>query len=112
MPDEWWERWEGKSRRFVGNGKPKEGREVWTFEQRFEDAIQAPRRRRGTEGMDEEERDALFDMVRGMLVFRPGDRLSASQVLTTEWMRKWAIPEAEKTWARKLLCNDRSSGNS
>lgn len=102
MPDEWWETWEGKSKRFIGKGKPKEGREVWTFEQRFEDAIQAPRRRRGTEGMDKEERDALFEMVRGMLVFRPGDRLSASQVLRTEWMRKWAIPEAEKTWGRKF----------
>ncbi|KAH7175881.1 kinase domain-containing protein [Dactylonectria macrodidyma] len=109
MPDEWWETWEGRSKRFIGNGKPKEGREVWTFDQRFEDAIQAPRRRRGTDGIGEEERDALFEMMKGMLVFRPGDRLSASQVLRTEWMRKWAIPEAEKTWGRKLLCNSQSS---
>ncbi|KAK1767745.1 kinase domain-containing protein [Phialemonium atrogriseum] len=112
MPDEWWEAWEGRSKHFIGNGKPKEGREVWTFDQRFEDTIQAPRRRKETEGMDKEERDALFEMVRGMLVFRPGDRLSASQVLRTEWMRKWAIPEAEKTWGQKLLCNNRSSRNS
>lgn len=62
--------------------------------------------------MDKEERDALVEMVRGMLVFRPGDRLSASQVLRTEWMRKWAIPEAEKTWGQKLLYNNRSSRNS
>jgi serine/threonine protein kinase len=112
MPGEWWERWEGRGERFIGNGKPKEGREVWTFDRRFEDAILAPRRRRGTEGMGEEERDAFFEMVRGMLVFKPGDRLSARQVLATEWMRKWAIPEAEKSWARKLLCNGRPFGNS
>jgi serine/threonine protein kinase len=111
MPGEWWER-EGRGKRFIGNGKPKEGREVWTFDRRFEDAILAPRRRRGTEGMGEEERDAFFEMVRGMLVFKPGDRLSARQVLATEWMRKWAIPEAEKSWARKLLCNGRPFGNS
>lgn len=97
MPDEWWETWEKRSKGFIRNGELIEGREVWTFDQRFEDAIQAPRRRRGVEGMDGEERDALFDIVRGMLVFRPGDRLSASQVLQTEWMRKWAVPEAEKT---------------
>ena len=103
MPDEWWETWEGRSKRFIANGKPKEGREVWTFDQRFEDGILAPRRRRGTEEMDREEWDALFEMIRGMLVFRPGDRLSASQLLRTDWMRKWAIPEAEKTWGPKLL---------
>lgn len=102
MPVEWWETWEGRSKQFAGNGQPKEGREVWTFDQRFEDAIQAPRRRRGTEVMDDEERDALFAMIRGMLLFRPEDRMSASQVLRTEWMRKWALPEAEKTWERKL----------
>ncbi|KAB5562700.1 kinase domain-containing protein [Coniochaeta sp. 2T2.1] len=88
MPDEWWETWEGRSKYFIGNGKPNEGREVWTFDQRFEDAI----RRQDGEGEQ-----------------RPGDRLSASQVLRTEWMRKWAIPDAEKTWGRKLLCNNRSS---
>ncbi|QPG97341.1 hypothetical protein C2857_006169 [Epichloe festucae Fl1] len=100
MPDEWWETWQGRSKGFVGNGKPKEGRETCTFDQRFEDAIQAPRRWRGMEVMGEEERNALFQMVKGMLVFRPEDRLSVRQVLQTDWMRKWAIPEAEKTWGR------------
>lgn len=103
MPDEWWERWEARSKWFVRNGNANEGRNVWTFGQRFEDAIQMPRRRRGWEVMGEEERDALFNMIRGMLVFRPCDRLSASAVLQTEWMRKWAIPEAEKTWGRATL---------
>ncbi|KAK6841198.1 hypothetical protein PG987_002058 [Apiospora arundinis] len=101
MPDEWWQTWREKgSKWFVGNGKPKEGRHVWTFDQRFEDAIQAPRRRKGTELIGDEERMALFEMIRGMLVFRPGDRLSASRVLRTEWMRKWAVPEAEETWGQ------------
>jgi serine/threonine protein kinase len=110
MPDEWWKTWEAKSKRFVDNGKPKEGRVVWTFDQRFEDAIQAPRRRRGMECMDDKERDALFDMIKGMLVFRPGGRITADQVLRSEWMREWAIPEAEKTWGltllRKSKCED------
>lgn len=101
MPDEWWQTWEEKrSKWFVGNGKPKEGRHVWTFDQRFEDAIQAPRQRTGTEVIGDEERIALFEMIRGMLIFRPGDRLSASRVLRTEWMRKWAVPEAEETWGQ------------
>ncbi|KAK8061438.1 protein kinase-like protein [Apiospora phragmitis] len=112
MPDEWWETWEKGSKWFVGNGKPKEGRHVWTFDQRFEDAIQAPRRRMGTEVIGEEERDALFEMIRGMLVFKPGDRLSASRVLRTEWMRKWAVPEAEKTWGQAWPCSSSSARSS
>lgn len=111
MPDEWWETWEGKSKRFSENGKPKKGREVWTFDERFQDAIQEPRRRRGLEVMNDSERDALFKMIRGMLVFKPGDRLSAEEVLRSDWMRTYAIPEAEKTWGRKLLCNDLASTN-
>ncbi|KAK1598925.1 kinase domain-containing protein [Colletotrichum navitas] len=111
MPNEWWETWEGRSKRFSENGRPKEGREVWTFDQRFQDAIQEPRRRRGLEAMSDSERDALFKMIRGMLVFKPGDRLSAEEVLRSDWMRTYAISEAEKTWGRKLLCNDLSLTN-
>ncbi|OBR06973.1 Protein kinase domain protein [Colletotrichum higginsianum IMI 349063] len=111
MPDEWWETWEGKPKRFSENGKPRKGREVWTFDERFQDAIQEPRRRRGLEAMDDSERDALFKMIRGMLVFKPGDRLSAEEVLRSDWMRTYAIPEAEKTWGRKLFCNDLASTN-
>ncbi|GKT59583.1 protein kinase domain-containing protein [Colletotrichum tofieldiae] len=109
MPDEWWEAWEGRSKRFSENGKPKKGREVWTFDQRFQDAIQEPRSRRGLEVMNDSERDSLFKMIRGMLAFKPGDRLSAEEVLRSDWMRACAIPEAEKTWGRRLLCNDLSS---
>jgi serine/threonine protein kinase len=53
--------------------------------------------------MGEDERDALFELVRGMLVFRPSDRLSASQVLESEWMRKWALPKARESWGQEVL---------
>ncbi|KAF6793394.1 protein kinase domain-containing protein [Colletotrichum sojae] len=111
LPDEWWEAWEGKTKQFSENGKPREGREVWTFDQRFHDAIQEPRRRRGLEAMSDPERDALFEMIRGMLVFKPGGRLRAEEVLRSDWMRTYAIPEAGETWGRRLLCDDLSSIN-
>ncbi|KAF6828691.1 protein kinase domain-containing protein [Colletotrichum plurivorum] len=109
MPEDWWEAWEGRSKRFRENGKPKEGRELWTFEQRFHDAIQEPRRRRGLEAMGDAERDALFEMIRGMLVFKPGGRLSAEEVLRSDWMRTYAIPEAEKTCGDDLSSTNRRS---
>ncbi|GJC92837.1 protein kinase domain protein [Colletotrichum higginsianum] len=100
LPPEWWEKWGTRSRRFAGNGKPKEGRLAWSWDQRFEDSIQEPRRDEGMETLDERERDALFDMVRWMLAFRPEDRPSARQVLETAWMKNWAIPARDKTWER------------
>ncbi|CDM34554.1 unnamed protein product [Penicillium roqueforti FM164] len=42
------------------------------------------------------ERDALFSISRPMLSFRPENRPSAQQVLESEWMVKWALPEYEK----------------
>lgn len=99
MPNEWWDEFEAeaKAESFDGNGRPKPGRGVWTFEQRFEDSIQQPRREDGMEIITEEEKKAIFQMIRGMLKFRPAERLTAKQVLDTEWMRKWALPEAEKS---------------
>ncbi|WQF77233.1 Putative protein kinase [Colletotrichum destructivum] len=98
LPPEWWEKWETRSRKFAGNGKPKEGRLAWSWDQRFEDSIQEPGHDEGMETLDERERDALFDMVRWMLAFRPEDRPSARQVLETAWMKNWAIPARDKTW--------------
>ncbi|KAK7414473.1 hypothetical protein QQX98_006659 [Neonectria punicea] len=98
LPLEWWEKWEGRSTKFTGNGQPEEGRSVRSWDQRFEDSIQEPHRGKGMETLDEEEREVLSEMVRWMLAFRPHDQPSAKQVLGTAWMRNWAIPECEKTW--------------
>ena len=98
LPAQWWVKWEARTIKFNENGQPKEGRDPWTFDQRFEDSIQEPRRREGMATMDEEERVALFEMIRWMLAYRPGERPSAKQVLETSWMRNWAIPDCEKTW--------------
>ncbi|KAH7375207.1 kinase domain-containing protein [Plectosphaerella cucumerina] len=86
MPDEWWQKWESKTKTqsFTENGVPKPGRDVWTFERRFEDSNQKPRKEEGMEVLGDDERRALFDLIRSMLRFRPGDRMSASQVLEAE----------------------------
>lgn len=46
---------------------------------------------------DEEEIAAILTLTRRMLVFRPEDRLTAEEVLQSEWMVKWALPEFYKT---------------
>lgn len=71
------------------------GRSPWTWDQRFEDSIQEPRREKGMTTICEGERADLFEMVRPMLAFRPEQRPSAQQVLRSSWMRNWAAPAGE-----------------
>ena len=98
FPPEWWSAWEARSKRFTEDGQPKAGRNPWTWDQRFEESIQESRREEGMEPMGEDERDAMFEMIRWMLSYKPSERPSAQQVLGTTWMRDWGIPECERTW--------------
>ncbi|TLD08322.1 uncharacterized protein PgNI_07730 [Pyricularia grisea] len=97
LPVEWWEKWEARSKWFVENGRPIEGRDTsWTWEKRFEHS-QRPRSEKGTELMSVEEKSAFFKMLRSMLVFRPGARPIAERVLECDWIQKWAVPSYERT---------------
>lgn len=100
LPDEWWDRWDSKTKAnsFHGNGEPRLGRGAGDLEQRFQSSIQKPRREAGMELISEDEKDALFEMIKGMLRFRPCERMTAPQVLESRWMREWALPEAKKSW--------------
>jgi len=82
--------------RFTKNGEPKNGQPCWSCEDRFEDSVQEPRWEKGMSAINEVERDALFAILRSMLVFRPKNRPTAKQVLGSEWMVKWTLPEFDK----------------
>ncbi|KAK4149980.1 kinase-like domain-containing protein [Chaetomidium leptoderma] len=101
LPTEWWDKWEASSNYFTkagAHGHPIEGRCVWSWDRRFEEWIQNPRLEEGMATPDGREKEAFFAMVRWMLTFKPGDRPRAKQVLETEWMREWALPECGKVW--------------
>ncbi|KAF5595214.1 kinase domain-containing protein [Fusarium pseudocircinatum] len=100
LPQVWWD---AKSDGFEEDGQPKGQREFWSLERRFHMNFQDPRMEEGTEQMDDDESHAFLDMIKGMLRFRPEERMTADQVLRSEWMSKWALPLAEKAWERKLL---------
>ncbi|KAF5970196.1 hypothetical protein FBULB1_9823 [Fusarium bulbicola] len=103
LPQEWWEKWEAKLDGFEEDGQPKGQREFWSLERRFQIHFPDPRMEEGTEQMDNDESHAFLDMIKGMLRFRPEERMTTDQVLRSEWMSKWALPLAEKAWERKLL---------
>lgn len=48
------------------------------------------------EEVGNEEKAALFAILKGMLAFRPRERLTAEEVLESGWMKEWALPELEK----------------
>ncbi|GKZ33429.1 hypothetical protein AbraIFM66950_003285 [Aspergillus brasiliensis] len=96
LPPEWWERWEARHGNFTGDGRPLKRNPYRSWGDRFEDSVQQPRQEVKMPLFDEEEREAIFAMLRPMLAFRPEHRSTTKQILESEWMVQWALPEYEK----------------
>ncbi|KAI1024300.1 hypothetical protein LB504_005524 [Fusarium proliferatum] len=91
LPDEWWNKWEARSRWFMEDGSHKNGGCPDRLEGRFDSSIQDPRRKRGMEILGEKESHAFREMIRWMLSYSPGDRPTAEQPLKTDWVKYWAM---------------------
>ncbi|OQE18054.1 hypothetical protein PENFLA_c022G10831 [Penicillium flavigenum] len=79
MPPSWWMHWRERGQFFDDDGRPKEGRYVWPgIEEAFEEA-------------------AIIDLMRRMFAFRPEERPIIQEVLQSDWMVKWALPELERS---------------
>lgn len=95
LPPDWRKHWEQPSKEEISmdEGIPRRpigDRETWPpLEKAFEEFVQKYRRKR------EEETQAIFDLMRGMLHFRPEERLTIDEVLRSKWMVKWALPQLE-----------------
>lgn len=99
MPLSWWNAWEERSQFFDNDGHPKEGRHVWLpINEAFEDGVQKYRRKSSrVDEFSREETVAILDLMRRMLSFRPEDRPTAEEVLQSEWMVKWVLPDFERS---------------
>ncbi|KAJ5116178.1 hypothetical protein N7456_000526 [Penicillium angulare] len=100
LPPEWWNAWKARGKKFSQDGKPinRERDPYQSWEDWFEYCVQKPREAERMPRIEPAERDALFSMLKSMLSFKPEDRPSAKEVLESEWMVKWALPECEKVW--------------
>lgn len=65
------------------------------FEEAFE-VVQKYRRKRVCES-DMEEAAAIIDSMRRMFVFQLEERPTIQEVLQSDWMVKWALPELERS---------------
>ncbi|KAL4946033.1 hypothetical protein BDV06DRAFT_235595 [Aspergillus oleicola] len=98
LPLDWWEKWEERSKFFEATGHLLGNRYPWgSLGEGFENHVQKYWREDDVGELGEDEAAAILDLMRRMLKFRPGERISADEVLQSEWMVKWALPAYEKT---------------
>ncbi|EGC47658.1 protein kinase [Histoplasma capsulatum var. duboisii H88] len=94
MPLDWWERWDERGQFFNQDGHPREDRDVWPrIDEAFEEDVQKYRRKREMGEFGRDETAAILDLIRQMLAFRPDERPTAEDILKSEWMVKWALPD-------------------
>lgn len=99
LPKSWRDQWERPVKEEdCKNGmisrQPTGDREIWpSLEDAFEESVQKFRRRQEAAGtFEEKETQAILDLMRSMLKFRPGERWTIEEVLNSEWMVDWALP--------------------
>jgi len=104
FPRKWRKHWEqvGEKDEYADDEIPRQPtgeREMWpSLENAFEEFVQKYRRKREAAGtFEEEETQAILELIRGMLRFRPEERLTVSEVLRSKWMVNWALPQLEKS---------------
>ncbi|OJJ51295.1 hypothetical protein ASPZODRAFT_148598 [Penicilliopsis zonata CBS 506.65] len=99
LPCDWWQKWDARKRWFTEEAKRTAEGAGRSLENRFVSSIQKPRRGSAMEEVGDAEKSALLTMFRGMLAFRPNERLTATEILESEWMVRWALPAPEKVAA-------------
>lgn len=98
MPSKWWDNWGKRSDHFDENQQRLNTRMAcWTsMEHAFEAGVQSHRKDLNMGEFGEEETTAILKLMRQMLAYRPQDRPTAEEILHSEWMIKWAVPELER----------------
>ncbi|KAB8670375.1 hypothetical protein FH972_026288 [Carpinus fangiana] len=96
LPVSWWEKWKARDEYFTAQCTPTKGRNPLPLNQRFEVSSQEIRKERGWPVMSSEEKRAFLSMIRSMFSFIPEDRPNIQQVIGSEWMQEWALPEYRK----------------
>ncbi|OAL56707.1 protein kinase [Pyrenochaeta sp. DS3sAY3a] len=102
FPQSWRKQWERPYENSMDSTdviprKPAGEREEWpSLESAFEEFVQKYRRKREATGIfEEEETQTILELIRGMLKFRPEERMTIKEVLSSKWMVDWALPELE-----------------
>ncbi|KAK2758249.1 hypothetical protein FQN54_004094 [Arachnomyces sp. PD_36] len=93
LPLEWWEAWDARLKWFNEDGVKELGGVGRPWADRFKYSVQEPRLECGMDEMSREENAALFAMLKPMMAFKPWERPTAENIIASDWMRNWALPE-------------------
>ena len=96
LPHDWWQKWDARQRWFNEEGERTSGRAGRTLTDRFVDSVQLPRQEQAVEHVGQAEKTAILNKLRGMLTYMPDKRLTAAEVMESEWMLRWAPPVLER----------------
>lgn len=98
LPRRWWEKWDARGQFFDEEGRSVQGENKSpVLSEAFDDWVQKYRKKMDVGVFKEEERQAFLELVRGMLAFEPGRRLTAREVLGSEWVVNWAMKDFEQS---------------
>ena len=96
-PQEWFKRWRARDKFMTEDGqwdiKPP-SRRTGVFLPLSERVEEISASRKGD--FTDEEKDDLLRMLEGMLAWKPSERITAEELLTSAWMQKWGKPAAAK----------------
>ncbi|KAF2277022.1 kinase-like protein [Westerdykella ornata] len=95
MPSDWWQKWRTRMIWFDERGAMRGESKFKGWAELFDFCIQRPREELGIP-LEEDEKTALEELLRSMLAWKPEEGPTALQVLESEWMRKWALPDLER----------------
>ncbi|KAI1363515.1 kinase domain-containing protein [Xylaria arbuscula] len=90
-PQVWWDLWRKRSKFFDERGEwlPTSERTVDEMYHSLEDRAADSFKRDQPSGLGDEEMADLLSMLRGMLRWRPEERVSADDLVKGAWMNKW-----------------------
>lgn len=109
LPPRWWDKWANRGEFFKPDGSwisPSELRRIMTpvsrpLRQRMWDMGRGETPEECEWDVEGGEMRALEELLTGMLAFEPAHRLTAEQVMASEYVTKWALP----AWKRQLKRN-------
>lgn len=100
LPPAWRERWSETEKSYFDEAgqRRKLDAEIWlSLDVAFAEGLKL-REECGVDVFDKPEQEAFLDLIRKMLVFDPQTRITVDEVLQSEWMVKWVMPEVERTF--------------
>ena len=98
LPPSWWQRWEARSQFFDAEGISVQGDNMSPpLDAAFDTWVQHYRKKQNVGTFSDDEKTAFLQLLRRMLSFQPQNRPTALEILESDWVVNWAMPDCERS---------------